>query len=389
MKSGSLLGILSLLVGCGEDVCNSESIRHWFIDATDGSTLTIPPGKFEFDRSLVLRANNISIVGAGQGRTVLSFHGQRQGAEGILLTGNGIRIEGLAVEDTVGDAIKINQSRDVVIRDVRVEWTRGSHTDNGAYGIYPVQCENVLIEESTAIGASDAGIYVGQSRRIIVRNSVARHNVAGIEIENSTDADVYGNHVAENTGGILVFDLPNLPVQGGRRTRVFDNEVKANNTPNFAPPGNTVAGVPTGTGIMISANDDIEVFGNHVTDNDTANMLVVSYLITGNRPTDVNYDPYPERIHIHDNVFEGGGVAPDSGPLKRLVDGTGMSVPDIVWDGYARGDANPQICIDGNGTADFVNLGAPVGFVASFDLEPHRCTLDSLATVDLAELSGM
>ena len=150
-----------------------------------------------------------------------------------------------------------------------------------------------------------------------------------------------------------------------------------------------MAGVPAGTGIMISANDDIEVFGNHVTDNDTANMLVVSYLITGNRPTDVNYDPYPERIHIHDNVFEGGGVAPDSGPLKRLVDGTGMSVPDIVWDGYARGDANPQICIDGNGTADFVNLGAPVGFVASFDLEPHRCTLDSLATVDLAELNGM
>jgi hypothetical protein len=118
-------------------------------------------------------------------------------------------------------------------------------------------------------------------------------------------------------------------------------------------------------------------------------MLVVSYLITGNRLTDVNYDPYPERIHIHDHVFEGGGVAPDSDPLKRLVDATGMSVPDIVWDGYARGDADPQICIHGNGTADFVNLGAPVGFVASFDLGPHQCTLDSLATVDLAELSGM
>ncbi|HBP14405.1 MAG TPA: hypothetical protein DD457_04325 [Gammaproteobacteria bacterium] len=389
MKAFLLIGTLSLLVGCGEDVSNSESIRRWFVDAGDGSSLIIPAGKFEFDRSLVLRANNIAIVGAGQGRTVLSFRGQRQGAEGILLTGNGIRIEGLAVEDTVGDAIKINQSRDVVIRDVRTEWTRGPHTDNGAYGIYPVQCENVLIEGSAAIGASDAGIYVGQSQRIIVRNSVARHNVAGIEIENSTDADVYGNHVTENTGGILVFDLPNLPVQGGRRTRVFDNEVQANNTPNFAPPGNTVAGVPAGTGIMISANDDIEVFDNRVTDNDTANMLVVSYLITGNPLTDTNYDPYPERIHIHDNVFEGGGVAPDSDPLKRLVDQTETPVPDIVWDGYSRDDENPQICIDENGTADFVNLGAPVSFVASFDLRPHRCTLDALAPVDLAELSAL
>ena len=294
---------------------------------------------------------------------MLSFRKQRQGAEGVLLTGNGIRIEGLAVEDTVGDAIKINQSRDVVIRDVRTEWTRGPHTDNGAYGIYPVQCENVLIEASAAIGASDAGIYVGQSKRIIVRNSVARHNVAGIEIENSTDADVYGNHATENTGGILVFDLPNLPIQGGRRTRVFDNKVHRNNTPNFAPPGNTVAGVPAGTGIMISANDDIEVFGNSVKDNDTANMLVVSYLITGNPLTDVNYDPYPERIYIHDNVFSGGGGTPDSDPLKRLVDQTEKPVPDIVWDGYSRGEEDSQICIDRNHGADFVNLGAPVGFI--------------------------
>ncbi|MEE3279292.1 MAG: parallel beta-helix domain-containing protein [Pseudomonadota bacterium] len=389
MKAILLLGTLLLLVGCDEDVSDSESIRRWFVDASNGSTLTIPAGNFEFDRSLVLRANNIAIVGAGQESTVLSFRGQRQGAEGILLAGNGIRIEGLAVEDTVGDAIKINQSRDVVIRDVRTEWTRGPHTDNGAYGIYPVQCENVLIEESSAIGASDAGIYVGQSQHIIVRNSVARHNVAGIEIENSTDADVYGNYVTENTGGILVFDLPNLPVQGGRRTRVFDNDVQVNNTPNFAPPGNTVAGVPAGTGIMISANDDIEVFGNRLIGNDTANMLVVSYLITGNPLTDTNYDPYPERIHIHDNVFEGGGVAPDSDPLKRLVEQTETPVPDIVWDGFSRDGENPQICIDGNGTADFVNLGAPASFVASFDLGPHRCRLDALATIDLAELTAM
>ena len=148
-----------------------------------------------------------------------------------------------------------------------------------------------------------------------------------------------------------------------------------------------MAGVPAGTGIMISANDDIEVFGNSVKDNDTANMLVVSYLITGNPLTDVNYDPYPERIYIHDNVFSGGGGTPDSDPLKRLVDQTEKPVPDIVWDGYSRGEEDSQICIDRNHGADFVNLGAPVGFIPSFALEPHRCKLDSLASVDLSALS--
>jgi parallel beta-helix repeat protein len=69
---------------------------------------------------------------------------------------------------------------------VRVEWTNGPDENNGAYGLYPVQSSNVLIEESVVIGASDAGIYVGQSNNIIVRNSRVEFNVAGIEIENST-----------------------------------------------------------------------------------------------------------------------------------------------------------------------------------------------------------
>jgi len=36
------------------------------------------------------------------------------------------------------------------------------------------------------------------------------NNVAGIEIENCTDADVYENISTNNTGGVLVFDLPDF-----------------------------------------------------------------------------------------------------------------------------------------------------------------------------------
>ena len=51
-----------------------------------------------------------------------------------------------------------------------------------------------MIEHCIAIGASDAGIYVGQSNNIIVRNCEAFQNVAGIEIENSIKADVHSNN---------------------------------------------------------------------------------------------------------------------------------------------------------------------------------------------------
>ncbi len=92
--------------------------------------------------------------------------------------------------------------------NLRVEWTGGPNPKNGAYGVYPVSSTNVLIDRVTVKGASDAGIYVGQSKNIIVRNSRAEFNVAGIEIENSMNADVFDNVSTHNAGGILIFDLP-------------------------------------------------------------------------------------------------------------------------------------------------------------------------------------
>ena len=67
--------------------------------------------------------------------------------------------------------------------------------------------------------------------------------------------------------GLLVFDLPGLPAKNGKRVRVFNNRVTANNHANFAPKGNIVASVAPGTGMMLMATDEVEIFGNTVTDN--------------------------------------------------------------------------------------------------------------------------
>ena len=143
-----------------------------------------------------------------------------------------------------------------------------------------------------------------------MRNSRAEYNVAGIEIENSTFADVYDNVATNNTGGILVFDLPNLEIQGGQGTRVFHNTVYENNTANFAPEGAIVGNVPAGTGLLILANDNIEIFENTFRDNNNVNLMVYSFVLGGRSIDDPNYDPYPEQIYIHDNQYEGGGTEP-------------------------------------------------------------------------------
>ena len=129
-----------------------------------------------------------------------------------------------------------------------------------------MQTENTLIAGVIAIGAFDAGISVGQSRNVVVRDSRAEYNVAGIEIENTVGADVYNNIAANNTGGILVFNMPNLSLEGVR-TRIYNNKIVDNNTANFAAPGGAVAEVPAGSGISINSNDLVEIFDNDLKNN--------------------------------------------------------------------------------------------------------------------------
>ena len=396
--TGSLAALGSaLLVSCSpEEVAMpelsfEESLQEQLITAQPGDVIEIPAGVHEMTRSLSLNAPGVTIRGQGMDVSILSFKNQVQGAEGLLVNANDFILEDLALEDTVGDALKINQSENVIVRNVRTEWTGGPLTTNGAYGIYPVQSKNILIEGAVAIGASDAGIYVGQSSQIIVRNSRAEYNVAGIEIENSTFADVYNNVATNNTGGILVFDLPNLPVQGGRNTRVFDNEIHSNNVDNFAPEGNIVGTVPAGTGMMVLANDSIEIFGNRFADNQTTNVMIVSYLINGLPLDDPNYDPFPEAIYIHDNTFTGGGDNPDFDALRALQAATGQNVPDVIWGGAIKPDANgapsktpDEIVCLGEGGMSFANLDAMNGFAApSFDPTPHLCTQPRLQEIVL------
>ena len=344
-----------------------RELQTALIEAQPGDTVRLERGRYELTQGLSLSVDNVTIRGAGQNRTILSFAGQRRGAEGLLVTANGVELRDFAVEDTRGDAIKVRDCQGITFRGVRAEWTRGAHPENGAYGLYPVNCTDVLIEGAIARGASDAGIYVGQSRNIIVRDSLAEFNVAGIEIENSFNADVFGNTVQHNTGGVLVFDLPGLPQTGGHSVRVFDNRITDNNTPNFAPAGNIVASVPTGTGVLIMANRDIHVFNNEIGGHATVNVLITAYRESFQ---DENYNPLPRNVMIRDNRFGNKGFGP-AGDLSALAQ-TGVPMPDVIWDGasmYSSG-GRPRtemvrIVLRNNrssqtGTASFLSLGIPV-----------------------------
>ena len=397
------MALATALVACGEggpgqlaapavaegDPDFADLLRQRLIDARPGDVIEVPAGRFSFDRSLSLRVDNVTLRGVGQDKSILSFKGQKAGAEGLLVNASHFTIENLAIEDSRGDGLKINEAEHITIRGVRVEWTGGPSTSNGGYGLYPVRTRNVLIEDSVAIGASDAGIYVGQSRDVVVRNNRAEYNVAGIEIENTVNADVYGNLATHNTGGILVFNMPALEQAGGQ-VRVYGNRVLGNNTGNFGAKGTPVASVPAGSGVVVNSNDDVEIFDNEIADHRTANIIVSSLFSTGysDRSRSESFDPYPERILVHGNRLSGGGDAPDGVQLKALkvaVYGLGGRLPDVLWDGYYNRDRGegPQICLhDVSGVLD---ADGPNGNSKPRHREASEfaCTLPSLPAVDL------
>ena len=368
----------------------TEDALAAFIKAGPGDTITFECGFYEFDTGLVLQdTEGVTIRGCGREKTVLSFN-DSDTAEGFLISNaRGITVEDLTVTDTPGDGIKIKSSDIVTYRNVRTMWSSADNrvtasnfesaihyecpmerradftyapdSDNGRYGIYPVQTTNVLLDNVESLGASDAGIYVGQSDDIIVKNSRALYNVAGFEFENTQRAEMFDNVAECNTVGYIVYDLPFLS-QYGSQARMHDNMARNNNFENFAS-GGIVSQVPSGSGLITLAYDQVEINNNTFKDHKTASVIITSYELIGD-DGDNRQDIYTEALHIHDNEFINSGYNPPPPDLEKLGSGDVSTLlptiirlknllvgADILWDGLydePRPDCAYPTDADGN-----------------------------------------
>ncbi len=307
-----------------------ERLQEALILAEPGDTIQLEAGRYTLTDGLSLDVEGVTVRGEGMDGTVLDFTSQEGSGEGLLVTSDNVTLRDFALENPAGDGIKSKGADNIVYYRIRVTWTNGPDPDNGAYGIYPVESTGILVDGAKVTGASDAGIYVGQSSAITVRNSIAEANVAGIEIENSRNALVEHNIVTRNTGGILVFDLPGLPVVGGGDVVVGRNLVVANDTANFAPPGNIVAGVRRGTGIMVMANENVLIEDNILDGNPTAPIMVIAYT---QQFEDERYNPLPRDVFVGENKYASGGDDPQLEGAEMLLAAFGGALPPLMWDG--------------------------------------------------------
>lgn len=291
--------------------------------AQAGDVIEIAPGVYH--ETLTLDLSGITLEGRIEGDRRAVLDGRGVLADGIIGSGSDLVFSGLAVRNYTANGIMVNLGKRITFRDLELK-------DTGLYGLYPVEVLDVLIEGCKVEGARDAGIYVGQSSRIVVRGNRANGNVTGIEIENSTDALVENNEIFGNTGGILVFGLPNNPSKLSRGCRVERNHVYDNNLANFADKNAVVAGVPAGTGILVLAGDDVEIAHNRIKNNDSFAIGVAGLDMLFGPGSNYDIEPHSDRVFVHDNEFAGNGGKPAPAIHEAGLDGA-----DLLWDLQGEG----------------------------------------------------
>ncbi len=403
--SAASLFIILVIASCGRPtpvyIKDAKALQEALINAKLGDTVYVDEGTIEFTSSLsMVDKKHITIKGKGMGKTILSFKGMAKGTggEGLKVSNcEDVLVCDLTLRDMKGDGFKAAECFNITMRRLQVLWSNPNDSTNGAYGLYPVTSTNVIVEDCEVSNASDAGIYVGQSYHCIVRRNKAHDNVAGIEIENCQNVDVYENECYNNTGGLLAFNLPDIPEKNGHSVRIFKNKLHDNNLANFAPIGNTVAIVPAGTGFFVMATPNVEVFDNEFSNNKTVNCGIISYMTSGKEIKDPAYNPFISAVSIHDNKFSKQPALPDTSRSmgKALAAAFQGNSPDIAYDGFVNPallvdgklPEDKRICIRNNGNATFANLDIAGGMKnISTDIAAHDCSLTGVPEYKAADV---
>ena len=345
-----------------------DSIQAAVEAAQPGDTIQVMPGIYS--ETVYIDKDDIHLVGVIQNGARATMDGLGKLNDAILYSGNNIIIENFRITKYKGNGIMGQAGNNFEIRNNVI-------VDTGIYGIFPQLGTNGLIEHNVVSGIEDAAIYIGMSDNIHVAYNEVFDSVAGIEIENSRHAIVEYNNAHHNTGGILAFVTPGLPIKTTEDVIIRNNFVSDNNTPNFGAPGSIVSGIPAGTGILVMAADDVIIEGNIISNHKTAGIIINDHSFATTITMDIESDPNSDRTMILDNVMLNNGY--DTIPEVMAVALTELhtGLVDIVHVGPSNGSCiinrhrYRTVGIGSYGECDFTNTDSIDSYLLAGGAEPR------------------
>jgi parallel beta-helix repeat protein len=290
------------------------------------------PGTYH--ETVYIDKDGISLQGVIQKGNWPTMDGSKNGEkvlnDAILYSGSNILIENFKIIQYKGNGIMGQAGNNFLIRN---NWI----VDSGVYGIFPEFGKNGLIEHNVLVGIADAAIYVGMCDNIDVRHNEISESVAGIEIENSRHCLVENNYTHNNTGGILVFITPGLPIKTCFDVIVRNNFVVDNNHENFGKPGAIISMLPPGSGIIIMAADKVVVENNIISGNDNCGISITDLSFGSQISKDPGVEPNPDSLVILDNVMFNNGNNPVADVKAAMATQMDSKGPDILAYGGGTG----------------------------------------------------
>ena len=323
-----------------------ESIQAAIDGASPGDTILVSPGEYRevgnADYGLRISTDNLRLIGKvkkGRGEAgkvrLIQDNTQLTGVYAApascgpeVQVGDcpdelqGFYIRGFTVEDFPRNGIQTRFVNDFKI--IRNESARNLHN-----GIYPTISANGLVRDNVSYGSEDTAMWVAASQNVRVIGNELRDSVIGLEVNVSLNIRVLRNDIHDNTVGIGLFH-PNtagnrqLPVMGN--WVVKDNDVYDNNTPNFAPPNDFQAGLPSGVGILLMGVSNNVIAKNNVEGNDFIGIGVLGWCTAAelgdparnctNSPPQA--DPSANDNLIVKNELSGNGSNPPPLPLPGV-----------------------------------------------------------------------
>jgi len=309
---------------------DGQSIQAAVVAAEPGTTIRVMPGTY--NETVYIDKDGIRLIGVVKDAQRPTLHGGGTLNDAILFSGNNIVVEGFLITKYKGNGIMSQAGNNYEIRDNIID-------DTGVYGIFPQLGTNGVVEYNVVSGIEDAAIYVGMSDNVHVAYNEVFDSVAGIEIENSRHAIVESNFVYNNTGGVLAFITPGLPIKTTYDVIIRNNWIANNNTKNFGAPGSTVGGIPAGTGVMIMAADDVVVEGNIISNNKTIGIISVDHNTAAqltNVTVDPEADPNSDGLKILNNVMVNNGYDTIDEVKAIMLTQLKTGNPDILAIGPTR-----------------------------------------------------
>ncbi|MGK0374145.1 MAG: parallel beta-helix repeat protein [Arenicella sp.] len=279
-------------------VNNGDSIQAAVKAAEPGTTIRIMPGTYS--ETVYIDKDNIRLIGIIEQGKRARLDGLGKLNDAILYSGNNVVVENLYITRYKGNGIMGQAGNNFEIRNNII-------VDTGVYGIFPQLGVNGVVEYNVVSGIEDAAIYIGMSDNIHVAHNHVFDSVAGIEIENSRHSIVENNNVHNNTGGVLAFVTPGLPIKTTYDVIIRNNFINDNNHDNFGAPGSIVAGIPPGTGILVMAADQVIIENNIISGNKTAGILIVDHSSAANVSDDPESEPNPDNVSVLDNIMLNNG----------------------------------------------------------------------------------